>query len=302
MDKNGFDIPVVLIIFNRPDLVKKQLGRLEKIKPEKLYIVSDGARAECEGETERVNEARKIIDTIGWRCQIIKIYAEKNMGCDRRIVSGLFQVFKNEEQAVILEDDCLPHINFFDYCRAMLEKYKDNPEVMYISGTKWVQNYPMEYSYGFSYNTGTWGWATWRRAWQEWHWSMEEWQEKKKEWLKGIYSRRFRMSWIRDMEKYFEKDSIPWDYVWRFCVGARLSIFPAVNLIENVGFGEDATHTKGEMKGYVGKTRNMGEITHPQTIVPDYQYPKAIEKQYNVTFFDRVKGRLKRWIYYIVEA
>lgn len=293
MNNTDFPIPVVLIVFNRPELVKKQLAQLKRIKPQKLYIVSDGARAGQSDEAALVNEVRALFDIIDWRCCVEKIYAVENMGCDKRIVSGLFEVFEMEEQAIILEDDCLPHESFFDFCKILLERYKDNPDIMYISGTKWVQDYSIPFDYGFSYNTGTWGWATWQRAWKEWHWNIDEWQREKKKWLKGIYSRRFRKNWIRDMERYFEKDSIPWDYVWRFCVGRRLSIFPSINLIENLGFGEKATHTKEKMEGYDARTSELKIVSHPEKIVADYQYPRAVEKQYQISFWDRVSRKLK---------
>lgn len=167
---------------------------------------------------------------------------------------------------------------------------------MYISGSKWAPDYPMEYSYGFSYNTGTWGWATWRRAWSEWHWDMTEWNEHKLEWLKGIYSTRYRKSWIKDMERYFSKESIPWDYVWRFCIGKRLSIFPAVNMISNIGFGDDATHTKQEMYGYYPQSYELKEIKHPLKICADLSYVKAVERQYRIPLIYRIKQRIRNSI------
>lgn len=294
MKENSYEIPVVLVIFNRPTLAKRQFEILKKIRPEKLYLIADGARNDNAGERENVHATRAVFGNIPWSCDVVRIYAEQNMGCDRRIVTGLNEVFAKEERAVILEDDCIPHISFFTYCRELLFRYQDHEEIMYISGTKWVPEYKMPYSYGFSYNTGTWGWATWRRAWREWHWDRQEWEEKKQDWLKGIYTKKFRRSWIRDMERYFQTDSIPWDYVWRFCVGKRLSIFPAENLIENCGFGEDATHTKGSMDGYESKTGDIGMMRIPPKVKADLRYPLAIEKQYKNPLYRRVIRRIRR--------
>jgi len=294
LEGNGYKIPVVLIIFNRPALVKKQFEILERVRPEKLYLIADGARENIAGEKSKVDAARAVFAGISWNCDVTRIYADRNMGCDRRIVSGLNEVFDGEEMAVILEDDCLPNLSFFEYCRKLLLQYQNNTEVMYISGTKWVPKYKMPYSYGFSYNTGTWGWATWSRAWQEWHWDRQEWEERKWDWLKGVYTKKYRKSWIRDMEKYFKTDSIPWDYVWRFCVGKRLSIFPAVNLIENIGFGEDATHTRVNMDGYEAEVSDLGEIRMPPAIEADMQYPLAIEKQYANPIYRRMWKKIMR--------
>lgn len=294
LSNTTFETPVVLITFNRPKLVIRQIERLRAVRPQKLFFVSDGARENKENEKELVHQTRQLIDLIDWPCDVEKIFAENNMGCDRRVVSALNEVFSKVDKAIILEDDCLPCVSFFAFCEELLKKYESNQEIMYISGSKWVPEYKMEYSYGFSYNTGTWGWATWSRAWKEWHWSKEEWDANKEKWLEGIYSKRFVRSWIADMEKYFLTDSIPWDYVWRFCIGRRLSIFPAVNLITNIGFGEDATHTKEEEYGYDGRTYEMDIIVHPPTILADLNYPKAIEQNSRVPFMFRVKRKMKK--------
>lgn len=292
--KEFFEVPIVLITFNRPDLVKRQIERLREVKPKKVFFVSDAAREERKKEKELVDQTRLMVHKIDWPCEVEMICAEQNMGCDLRIVSALDIVFSKVDKAIILEDDCLPGICFFPYCENLLEKYELTKEIMYISGTKWVHDYPMKYSYGFSYNTGTWGWATWSRAWKEWHWNREEWDQNKKQWLKGIYSKKYRYSWIRDMECYFKGRSIPWDYVWRFCVGSRLSIFPAVNLISNEGFGADATHTVDTEYGYNGEVGDMDKIIHPPTIEGDAQYPKAIEKQFRIPITYRIKKKLER--------
>ena len=174
INENSIDTPVVLITFNRPKLVQQQIERLRLVRPRKIFFVSDGARINKMNEGELVDKTRQLADTIDWSCEVEKIYSETNMGCDQRVVSALNEVFSKVEKAIILEDDCLPCVSFFEFCETLLEKYERNNEIMYISGSKWVSDYAMEYSYGFSYNTGTWGWATWSRAWKEWHWDKEE--------------------------------------------------------------------------------------------------------------------------------
>lgn len=301
MYKEKITVPVVLIIFNRPDLVEKQMERLRKVQPQCLFIISDASRRSKEGEEQLVQKSRMIAENITWECQVEKVYANENMGCDRRIVSGLNTVFSKVDKAIILEDDCLPNNSFFSYCQELLLKYEENEEVMYISGSKWASRYPVEYSYGFSYNTGTWGWATWRRAWAEWHWDISEWEKGKWEWLKDVYSYEYRKNWIRNVEKYIPTGIIPWDYVWRFCVGKRLSIFPAVNLIENIGFGENATHTTEEEYGYDKQTYELGEMLHPDCINANEGYPRAVEKQYKIPLIYRIKRRIKKVLVNIYE-
>ena len=296
MEKKLFDIPVVLIAYNRPEYVRRQIEILNQIRPSKLYFIVDGAPIGDVATAQLVDEVKSAINYIMWECDLEKIFADENMGCDPRIVTGLNEVFKKEKMAIILEDDCLPSLSFFDYCRECLRKYENDKDIMYISGTNWIENYDMKYSYGFSYNTGTWGWATWSRAWNEWNWDRKRWEKEKNKWLKGIYSAKYRKSYIKQMERYFDKKSIPWDYVWRFCVGERLSIFPKYNLIENVGFDSRATHTYERPKHYSGHTKEMNEILHPPKIEADFQYPKLIEKNERRSFLERAVGYIKRKI------
>lgn len=285
-------IPIVLITFNRPHCVEKQLEQLRKMGINKLFFVSDGPRINVEGERALVEKTRALIDTIDWECEVIKIFATENMGVDARVISALNLVFGQAEQAIILEDDCLPCSSFFKYCDELLERYQDEEKIMYISGSKWIHDYPMKYSYGFSYNTGTWGWATWKRAWNSWHWDIEEWKKNKNNWMKGIFSSRYCYNWAKDLDQHLKNGNLPWDYAFISGVGKRLGIFPAVNMVTHIGFGEDATHAKEEIYGYDGTTTEMGSIVHPEKIEEDLDYPKAVEKQFKVPYWYRVKRKL----------
>lgn len=289
---DNFTIPVVLITFKRPNLAEQQLERLRRVQPESVYWISDAARPGNEDEDELVKQTRELADTIDWPCNLVKIFAEENMGCDKRIVSGLNEVFAQVDKAIILEDDCLPSASFFRYCQEMLLRYEKDSDVMYISGTKKVPQYPMEYSYGFSYDTGTWGWATWRRAWNEWHWDRAEWDLKKADFMKDVFIDKRRKRWVENVEKYFDTKSIPWDYIWTFCVGKRLSIFPAVNLVGNVGFDEGATHTTEPMYGYDSTVKELTDITHPPVKKADLKYLNLAEKQFSVPLWYRVKRKI----------
>lgn len=293
---DNFSIPVVLITFKRPDLVRQQLERLRQVRPEKLFWISDAARSEHDGETELVEQTRKLTELVNWPCEIVKIFASENMGCDRRIVSGLNEVFGLVDKAIILEDDCLPSLSFFPFCREMLLKYEQDSDIMYVSGTKKVPQYHMDYTYGFSYDTGTWGWATWRRAWSEWHWDREEWNQKRADFMKDVYTDGYRKRWIENVEKYFDSTSIPWDYIWTFCVGKRISIFPSVNLVGNVGFDEGATHTTEPLFGYDSTVGELSEIVHPPVKKADLKYLHLSEKQFKVPLWYRVKRKILKTI------
>jgi len=134
-----FDIPILFIIFKRPDTTSVVFEQIKKIKPKKLYIASDGPRNES--DIEKCLQTKKIVENIDWPCEIKRNYSEKNLGCGRRVSSAIDWIFEKEEQAIILEDDCLPNKDFFLYCKQMLETYKGNEKIMMISGTNYLQQW-----------------------------------------------------------------------------------------------------------------------------------------------------------------
>ncbi len=175
MDPDSFP-PVAFLIFNRPELTRKVFATIAQAKPSKLLVVADGPRADVPDDREKCSEARAIIGRIDWDCEVLTNYSSANMGCRARISTGLEWVFTNVEEAIILEDDCIPHPTFFRFCKELLTRYRDDQRVMMISG----DNFQMgrnrtPYSYYFSRFFHCWGWATWRRAWRHYDIDMELW-------------------------------------------------------------------------------------------------------------------------------
>ncbi|NEO31215.1 MAG: glycosyltransferase family 2 protein [Symploca sp. SIO3C6] len=241
--------PVVLIIFNRPDTTEKVFEVIRQVKPPKLFVIADGSRVDRSDEAEKCAAARAIIDRVDWDCQVFKNYSNVNMGCKRRVSSGLDWVFNTIEEAVILEDDCLPHPTFFRFCEELLEKYRDDERVMTITGTnllgEWKTNIQ---SYHFSYYFNCWGWATWKRVWQCYDVDMKLWSEPEVKKRIGDV--------IADKKQYFNRKRLldaaylgnnnSWAYQFFFMclLYSGMSITPAKNLISNIGFSKEGTNTK----------------------------------------------------------
>jgi hypothetical protein len=168
------DIAVALIIFNRTDTTKKVFEVLRQVKPAKLLVIADAPRHNYPDDIEKCAATRQIIEQVDWNCQVIKNYSEKNLGNKLRISTGLNWVFEQVEQAIILEDDCLPHPSFLPFCEDLLDKYQDDQRIMTRSGNNFqFGRKRTEYSYYFSRYTLIWGWATWRRAWQHYDAEMK---------------------------------------------------------------------------------------------------------------------------------
>lgn len=241
--------PVAFIIFNRPDTTQKVFNAIREAKPPKLLVIADGARHHKEGEAELCQQTRAIIEQVDWDCEVLVNYSDVNLGCRKRVSSGLDWVFEQVEEAIILEDDCLPHPTFFRYCQELLEKYRDDERIMMISGDNFqFGRKRTEYSYYFSRYGHIWGWASWKRAWQKNDDSMKLWQElRDTNWLHNfLENEQATAYWSRIFQSVYDGFDT-WDYIWLFTLWANngLTILPNVNLISNIGFGS-GTHTTSQ--------------------------------------------------------
>src|SRR5690606_4355769 len=164
--------------------------QIAQYRPAKLYLASDGPRANVSGEQEKVDGIRQFLTTnINWKCDVKTLFRPTNLGCKIAVSEAISWFFDQEEYGIILEDDCLPERSFFPFCAAMLTTYRDDTRVMQISGTNFIGRYTPDpqYSYFFSKYGGIWGWASWRRAWKHFELSPEKYhQAKASQILKGF--------------------------------------------------------------------------------------------------------------------
>lgn len=277
--------PVVLLTFNRPDTTIQVFEQIRRAEPQKLYLVSDAAREGRIQEAQKVSEIRDYIEHhIDWPCTLYRIYAENNMGCQLRVSGAITEVFQREEAAIMLEDDCVPHIDFFRYCEEMLEKYKADSRIMMVSGCKLAQDYPVSQSYFFSNTAGIWGWATWKRAWEHFDFSMKEWPEfKKSKKIHAIYPEGAAQIIEGEIDRTYQGTINSWAYRWLLArlVHGGLGIVPGKNLVQNIGLNdENATHTKGEIKT-VFRTEGLSFPLIPNDdVTANREYEKEVEKIY----------------------
>ncbi len=244
--------PVALIIFNRPDCTARVLDAIARAKPEKLLVIADGPRLKKPDDVEKCAKTRAMVDRIDWDCEVIKNYSELNLGCKMRPVTGIDWVFEQVEEAIILEDDCLPHPSFFPFCEELLIRYRDDERVMMIGGINYLGEWKTAYqSYYFSYFGGSWGWASWRRAWKHYDPGMKIWplvQEARI--LEQIFPDPKHCAYWKEIfqQVYEGRMNDVWDYQWLLTcwVQSGYRVFPEFNLISNIGFRDDATHTFGE--------------------------------------------------------
>lgn len=297
--------PVAFLIFKRPDTTEKVFEAIREAKPPKLLVVADGPRAGSIGEAQKCAATRAIIDRVDWDCEVLTNYADANMGCKKRVSSGLDWVFNTVEEAIILEDDCLPNQSFFRFCEELLHRYRQDERIMMICGTNYTGEWKSNIqSYHFSYYGGIWGWAAWRRAWKYYDVDMQLWKNPEiKNRIRDVLASDYQYNTRKQQfENTYLQKVDTWDYQWSFArlLQSGMSIVPCVNLVSNIGFGEDATHTSS-------KDSQIAEMKNFEMKIPiELNEFTSVDRQYDRELFEKIvkgenklskiKKKIQRWI------
>lgn len=243
--------PILVIAFNRPDHLAVLMHRLRGVQPARLYVAIDGPRAHRDGELARVQQCRDIVTTVDWPCVVHTLFQDENLGCGAGVTTAISWFFENEDRGIILEDDIIPDPSFFPYCEELLERYENDERVFAVSGCNFVppkyQSRP-DLPYRFSQVPHIWGWATWRRSWAKHRLNIENWRERlplATLWSRVDHSIPGAVYWSSTFELLARKEVDTWDgqLVLAAMADDQWTATSNVNLIQNIGFDEHATHT-----------------------------------------------------------
>ena len=239
---------VLFLVFNRPNTTAQVFEAIRQAKPPRLYIAADGPRANREGEAERVAQVREIATAVDWPCEVKTLFQEKNLGCKYAVSGAITWFFEQEEQGIILEDDCLPHPDFFTYCEAVLYRYAEDERVSVITGNNFQNGEKRgDASYYFSKYNHCWGWASWQRAWKHYQGDLPFWPKwtASASWAKHTPDKIERRYWEKIFDRVRAGKIDSWAYPWTASVWYHggLTATPNVNLVSNIGFGPNSTHT-----------------------------------------------------------
>jgi len=292
--------PVLFLIYNRPVLTARVFETIRKAQPRQLFIASDGAKNP--EDRLKVDEARAIASAVEWDCEVKMLWRDANLGCGKAVTSAITWFFQQVEYGIILEDDCLVESSFFDYCTQLLAHYAQNHNVMVISAMSFL---PLAYApakaYYFSNFSQIWGWATWKRAWNNLDFEMNGWEDfvQNKTIEEIIPDKKAQKFWIQYLQTYKDKNPNLWATRWWFSVwqARGLTIAPFVNLVQNIGFGQDGTNAKSAESWFANLPTQPIRIplTHPKNF--DVLH-KADHFTYKI-FFNRTESRailLKNWL------
>lgn len=235
--------PLLLLVFNRPAPTRRVFEAVRVAQPPRLYVAADGPRADRSGEVERCAEVRRIVSAVDWPCEVHTLYRSENLGCRRAVSGAVSWFFEHESEGIILEDDCLPAPDFFRFCDAALAAWRDEPRVMHIGGHL-LLDAPGRDDALFSRLVPIWGWATWARAWRQFDSEMTQLSRLAELPLRRWYGAQHRQV-RRAIERIHHDQVDAWGARWVLSVMAAqgFSVLPRVNLVSNIGFGADATHT-----------------------------------------------------------
>jgi hypothetical protein len=244
--------PIALIIFNRPDCTARVLDAIARAKPRTLFVFADGPRPSRPDDVAKCAATRALVERVDWDCELICDFSDVNLGSKMRPVTGINRVFETVGEAIILEDDCLPDPTFFPFCEELLDRYRDDERVMMIGGVNFLGEWHRpQQSYYFSRFGGTWGWATWRRAWRLFDPDLTRWPlVVEQRILEQMFPDPRHAAFWREIFLRIHTGALTdaWDYQWLLDCWTQSGyrIFPEVNLISNIGFRDDATHTFGD--------------------------------------------------------
>ena len=267
--------PVVFLGYRRPDQTSRVFEAIREARPTTLFLVMDGPNPSAPGDSDAVEKTRELLGDIDWPAEVHRLYAESNLGLKVRVTSGLDAVFDEVDEAIIVEDDCLPSPDFFRFASEMLERYRDEPRVGMVSGSSRLRGKAVsDYSYDFSRDVRIWGWATWARTWKgfansgDLHatWNPHQQSELVPTFPSG--SRRRSMKKMLAQASGLDSWALP--FVVHCATKGFLNPVPVENLVTNIGLGPSSTHTKFE--SWVAEVP-WGQLTfplsHPPEVLPN---------------------------------
>jgi hypothetical protein len=279
------DVPVLLIVFNRPEKTRRMFDAVRAAAPRRLFIAADGPRPDHPDDLDRCVRTRRVVSGIDWPCEVRTRFQDHNLGCKLGVGTAIDWFLSEVDDGIIVEDDCVPTLDFFRFCAELLDRYRDAGEVMMIGGHNplgaWDRG---EADYVFSRTSPIWGWATWRRAWAYYDSTMAKWADPRaRDAVRGRMPRTEYRITSQRFDLVYEQRRDTWDFAWAFAmlVAGGVSVMPARNLVANIGFDDEATHTKLQWSNEASVPTYPLEfpLVHPSSTTPDADFERALFRQ-----------------------
>ncbi len=299
-----YDIPVLLVFFNRPDKFSAVFSAVKAIQPKKLFLYQDGPREGNADDVINVRRCREIAESVDWECEVKTLFQEQNVGCDPSGFTAHSWFFNQVEYGIVLEDDCVPSKGFFDLCAYALPKYKDDPRISMVSGMNLLEVFEgVQDPYFFTAHGGIWGWASWARFYKlcdpTYSWLDDK--EAVRE-IKDDFSTKGEANDFLKLARERRNEGIAYFETTVYAAARSrhmLEIVPTRNTITNIGVGE-GVHTNQayeemspiEQRYYFRKAYGFA--------VPEREVPivrnRVYEKKILLSFADKIRIRIHRFL------
>jgi hypothetical protein len=296
--------PVLLLVFSRPNTTRRVFETIRQARPTRLYVAADGPRPGHPSDARRCAETRAVVQEVDWPCEVFTLFQEVNLNCGLAPVTAMNWFFAHEPEGIILEDDCVPAPSFFPFCQELLARYRDDARVMHIGGNNFGSEarapwQPDTLSYYFSTQRNSWGWATWRRAWQLYDYHLTDFRSvvaagEFNDTFTGPLEKRYRLGKMAAVLALPQPPDV-WDYQWEYTIARHhgLYIVPAVNLVGNIGFGNDSTHTHdgADVLGDLPARDLAFPLHHPARVAQDR---RRDNRRFNEFLLSRLLALVRR--------
>lgn len=314
------DVPVAMIFFNRPEQLKKVFATVKEARPSKLFLIQDGPRENNESDIINIKKCREIFDDIDWECDVVKDFSDVNLGCGRRIFTGITKCFEQVDRLIIIEDDCVASESFFPFCKEMLERYIDSDKIGMITGMNHLNTYnSVKSDYFFARVGSIAGWATWKRTWDKVDFDMDFLNDEEAvHILKGLEKNDsiFGDAYSKACQKHeiMKNGGKLTSWSTQFGIAQILNypliIVPRVNLMTNIGLTEESANSVKSIKLVPHRQRALYRLKlykldfplkHPKYIVDDWEYDSLVNNFMNppkmIAFFNRVESIFLRVVH-----
>jgi hypothetical protein len=305
-----FDVPILFQIYNSLDTSLRVFEEIKKVRPLYFYLVQDGYRRDYpheESECLQVREA--ILEKIDWECRLVTLFRETNLGPGQGTANAIKWFFNQVEYGIVLEHDCLPHPDFFEYCSTLLLMYKDDNRIKLINGSNYQMNKKFtKYSYYFCASGQLWGWASWKRTFIHYTDDINriDFETLAKN-IKTTFKKKREQLYWTDSYGWIKKGyAITWDFQLMYLIWEEkgLIIQPTVNLVSNIGFGEKAIHCKDEFSNLSNaRIEGIMPLKHPRKIKRSYNADTNYLDHYlvddtyrKISLFVKLKRKIRKHI------
>lgn len=304
------NIAVMIQFFNRSYQLAKVFEQVKRAKPSVVLLYQDGARDGNSSDVFKMEECRKIVADIDWNCTVYRFYQKNNFGCDPSGYISRKWAFSIVNKCIILEDDCVPSISFFEFCKQMLDKYENDTRVYRISGQNILGEYsPYNSDYFFTKGGSIWGWASWKRVLDEWD-TNYQWLDDPKvvECVCNTYKNGgvLPTKFLKTFREHRKSKKDFFESIFYSCrmLGTGLTIVPSVNLISNIGISDEATHGASNIR-LINKKQQIVfnaklyelefPLEHPKYVLEDKRYEELQSKAmgWRNNILEKISGKVE---------